>query len=156
DCAGEQSSAAALARGVRASEDRVNPSRGAFMDFGVFVAVLAAAACHAGWNALLKLDVEPVLATALVAAASGLLLAPLAVWVALPAPGAWPYIIASVAIHVLYYLALAQAYRFGDLTQVYPIARGTAPLMTAILAALWLGETLSHAGWAGIILLVAG
>jgi drug/metabolite transporter (DMT)-like permease len=65
-------------------------------------------------------------------------------------------VLASVAIHIAYYLALAQAYRFGDLGQVYPIARGTAPLMTAILATLWLGESPGTYGWPGIIVLGTG
>ena len=126
------------------------------MDLFVFLAVLAAAAFHAGWNALLKLNVEPILATSLVAAASGLVAVPLALFVGLPSASAWPYVIASVAIHIVYYLALAQAYRYGDLGQVYPIARGSAPLMTAALATLWLGEALGPLGWAGIIVLAAG
>jgi drug/metabolite transporter (DMT)-like permease len=126
------------------------------MDLFVFLAVLTAAAFHAGWNALLKLDVEPIVATSLVAAASGIVAVPFAFVVGLPSPTAWPYVLASVAIHIVYYLALAQAYRFGDLGQVYPIARGTAPLMTAILATLWLGERLGLYGWAGIIVLAAG
>ena len=126
------------------------------MDLFVFLAVLAAAACHAGWNALLKLNLEPIVATSLVAAASGLVAVPFALVVGLPSPAAWPYVLASVAIHIVYYLALAQAYRFGDLGQVYPIARGTAPLMTAILATVWLGEGLGAYGWAGVIVLAAG
>src|SRR5688572_24302772 len=103
------------------------------MDVFVFTAVLAAAAFHAGWNALLKLNLEPYASTTLVAAASGVVALPFAIIVGLPSPAAWPYILASVAIHIVYYLSLAQAYRFGDLGQVYPIARGTAPLMTAIV-----------------------
>jgi drug/metabolite transporter (DMT)-like permease len=126
------------------------------MDLYVFLAVLTAAACHAGWNALLKLNVEPIVATSLVAAASGIVAVPFAFVVGLPSAAAWPYVLASVAIHIDYYLALAQAYRFGDLGQVYPIARGTAPLMTAVLATLWLGEGLGPYGWAGIVLLAAG
>lgn len=126
------------------------------MDLFVFLAVLAAAACHAGWNALLKLDVEPIVATALVAAASGIVAVPFAILVGLPIPAAWPYVLASVAIHIVYYLALAQAYRYGDLGQVYPIARGTAPLMTAALATLWLGEGLGSYGWIGVVVLAAG
>jgi len=85
------------------------------MDLFVFLAVLTAAACHAGWNALLKLKVEPIVATSLVAAASGLVAVPFAFLAGLPSPAAWPYVLASVAIHIVYYLALAQAYRFGDL-----------------------------------------
>jgi drug/metabolite transporter (DMT)-like permease len=126
------------------------------MDLFVFLAVLTAAACHAGWNALLKLKVEPIVATSLVAAASGLVAVPFAFLAGLPSPTAWPYVLASVAIHIVYYLALAQAYRFGDLGQVYPIARGTAPLLTAILATVWLGEGLGSYGWVGVIVLAVG
>jgi drug/metabolite transporter (DMT)-like permease len=126
------------------------------MDLFVFLAVLTAAAFHAGWNALLKLNLEPIVATSLVAAASGLLAVPFVGFVGLPNPSAWPYVLASVAIHIVYYLALAQAYKFGDLGQVYPIARGSAPLMTAGLATLWLGEVLGPYGWAGIVVLAAG
>lgn len=126
------------------------------MDLFVFFAVLAAAACHAGWNALLKLKLEPVIATALVAMASGAVAIPFTFATGLPDSAAWPYLVASVIIHIGYYLALAEAYRFGDLGQVYPIARGAAPLMTAVLATLWLEETLGFYGWAGVVLLAAG
>lgn len=120
------------------------------------MAVLAAAACHAGWNALLKLNVAPVVATVLVAVAAGLLVLPLLPITPLPAAAAWPYIVASAIIHVAYFVALAEAYRWGDLSQVYPIARGTAPLLTAALASLWLNEALGSNGWAGVIVLAAG
>lgn len=126
------------------------------MDPFVFLAVLTAAACHAGWNALLKLDLEPLVATSLVAAASGVIAVPFAIVVGVPDAAAWPYVLASVAIHIVYYLALAQAYRHGDLGQVYPIARGSAPLMTAVLATLWLGEALGPFAWSGIVVLAGG
>jgi drug/metabolite transporter (DMT)-like permease len=126
------------------------------MDLFVFLAVLAAAACHAGWNTLLKINVEPIVATALVAVASGLVVVPFAIWTGPPSAAAWPYVIGSVVIHIVYYLTLAEAYRAGDLGQVYPIARGSAPLMTAVLATLWLGESLGVYGWAGVIVLAAG
>ena len=126
------------------------------MDLFVFCAVLAAAACHAGWNTLLKLRLEPLLATVLVAMASGLVAVPFAFVTGLPEAAAWPYLGASVVIHIGYYFTLAEAYRFGDLGQVYPIARGTAPLMTAGLATVWLHEALGIYGWAGVILLAGG
>jgi drug/metabolite transporter (DMT)-like permease len=122
----------------------------------VFLAVLVAAACHAGWNALLKLNVEPIVATSLVALASGVLVLPLIPFVGLPVPAARPYLLCTLVVHIVYFGALAQAYRFGDLGQVYPIARGTAPLMTALLAVFWLGETLGPYGWAGVIVLAGG
>ncbi len=126
------------------------------MDAFVFVAVLAAAACHAGWNALLKLNLEPIVATVLVATASGLVVIPFAFVTGLPNIGAWPYLAGSVIIHIGYYLTLAEAYRFGDLGQVYPLARGSAPLLTAVMATLWLGESPGSYGWAGIAILAAG
>jgi drug/metabolite transporter (DMT)-like permease len=126
------------------------------MDLFVFLAVLTAAAFHAGWNALLKLKVEPIVATSLMATASGIIAVPLVVATGVPIPAAWPYVLASVAIHVVYFLTLAEAYKFGDLGQVYPIARGTAPLLTAILATFWLGEGLGAYGSAGVTVLAAG
>ncbi len=126
------------------------------MDFFVFTAVLAAAACHAGWNALLKGNVEPVVATVLVAVAAGVVVLPLVPVISPPASAAWPYVVASVIIHIAYFLALAEAYRWGDLTQVYPIARGTAPLLTAALATLWLNEPLGLVGWVGVAVLAGG
>jgi drug/metabolite transporter (DMT)-like permease len=126
------------------------------MDLYVFLAVLVAAACHAGWNTLLKLDLEPLTATVLMVCASGVLSLPIALYLGLPASASWPYLAASVAIHVGYFLSLATAYKGGDMGQVYPIARGAAPLMTAVLATLLLGESPGGYGWAGIALLACG
>src|SRR4029453_9824867 len=97
---------------------KVGPStraRRAQVDPFVFLAVLAAAACHAGWNTLLKLKVAPVVATVLVAGAAGLVGLPLLPFTPLPAAPARPYIVASAIIHVAYFVTLAEAYRWGDL-----------------------------------------
>ncbi len=126
------------------------------MDLYVFLAVLVAAACHAGWNTLLKLDLEPLTATVLMVCASGALSLPIALYLGLPTSASWPYLAASVAIHVGYFLSLASAYKAGDMGQVYPIARGAAPLMTAVLATGILGESPGGYGWAGIALLACG
>src|SRR5207302_4004780 len=69
---------------------------------------------------------------------------------------AWPWLIASAFVHLFYFAALAESYRTGDLGQVYPIARGSAPLMTATASAFFVGEQLSAFGWAGIAALAAG
>src|SRR5262245_18221651 len=98
------------------------------MDAFVFAAVLFAAACHAGWNAAIKRGLDPLSTTVLIslgAAAVALVLMPIA---GLPAAPAWPWVIASVLIHLFYFAALVESYRIGDMGQVYPIARGTAPL----------------------------
>jgi drug/metabolite transporter (DMT)-like permease len=122
----------------------------------VFVAVLFAAACHAGWNALIKVGLDPLSSTTLIAigaAAMSVVCLPLA---GMPASPAWPWLTASAIIHLLYFAALIEAYRAGDLGQVYPIARGSAPLMTAIVSVVFVGEHLSLLGWSGIVTLAAG
>jgi drug/metabolite transporter (DMT)-like permease len=126
------------------------------MDPYVFVAVLAAAAFHAGWNALLKIRLKPIVSISLISIAAGIVAIPFAPMVGLPSPKAWPFVFASLAIHLAYFVALAEAYRFGDLSQVYPLARGTAPLITALGATIWLDEALGIAGWVGLIILATG
>jgi drug/metabolite transporter (DMT)-like permease len=122
----------------------------------VFLAVLLAAVCHAGWNALIKVGLDPLSTTTLISVGSGAVaLAPLP-FVGLPAVAAWPWLIASVVIHLVYFAALVESYRTGDLGQVYPIARGAAPLMTAGAATVFVGEPLAATGWSGIALLATG
>ena len=122
----------------------------------VFLAVLFAAVCHAGWNALVKVGLDPLSSTTLIAVGSGLVGLVLLPVVGVPSAASWPWIAASVVIHLFYFAALIESYRTGDLGQVYPIARGSAPLMTATATTFIVGEKLSLAGWAGILALVAG
>ena len=122
----------------------------------VFAAVLFAAACHAGWNALVKVGLDPLSTTILIAVGAAVVSLVGLPFVGLPASAAWPWVIASVVVHVFYFAALAEAYRTGDLGQVYPIARGAAPLMTASVSVAFVGEHLSVFGWAGIAALAAG
>jgi drug/metabolite transporter (DMT)-like permease len=126
------------------------------MDAHVFAAVLFAAACHAGWNALLKLKLEPLLALSLISAAAGLVMVVFLPFVGWPASGAWIFIAASLAIHLVYYVSLGEAYRTGELSQVYPIARGCAPLITALGSWLVLGEGLSWTAMFGVLVLAIG
>jgi len=122
----------------------------------VFAAVLFAAACHAGWNALIKVGLDPLSSTILIAVGAAVVSLVGLPFVGLPASAAWPWLIASAFIHLFYFAALAEGYRTGDLGQVYPIARGSAPLMTATASAFLLGEHLSLFGWTGIVALAAG
>jgi drug/metabolite transporter (DMT)-like permease len=73
-----------------------------------------------------------------------------------PAAGSWPFLAASAAIHLAYFSLVAAAYRAGELSLVYPVMRGTAPLLTAAAGAFVLGEPLGIAGAAGILLISAG
>ena len=126
------------------------------MDAFVFAAVLFAAACHAGWNATIKRGLDPLATTALISIGAAIVSALFLPFVGLPAGAAWPWCAASVLIHLVYFAALIESYRAGDMGQVYPIARGSAPLMTATVTTAFLGERLGLFGWCGIILLVAG
>ena len=126
------------------------------MENVVFLAVLFAALCHAGWNALVKVGLDPLSTTTLIAIGSAVVAIPFLPLVGFPAVAAWPWLVASAFIHLLYFAALIESYRTGDLGQVYPIARGSAPLMTAAATTFILGEKLSLTGWTGIVVLVAG
>src|SRR5581483_4274548 len=104
----------------------------------------------------IKVGLEPLSATTLIAAGAavvGLLCLPVT---GMPATAAWPWLIASMIVHLFYFAALAEGYRSGDLGQVYPIARGSAPLMTATASTVFVGERLSATGWIGIAVLAAG
>jgi len=122
----------------------------------VFLAVLFAALCHAGWNALIKIGLDPLSTTALIAVGSAVVAVVCLPFFGMPATAAWPWLIASGIIHLAYFAALIESYRTGDLGQVYPIARGSAPLMTAGAGVVFVGEHLSFASWSGIVALAAG
>lgn len=123
------------------------------MEPTVLMLILGAALLHATWNALIKSGGDPVLRLAVTNTAAGLCVLPLLLFVDVPAPAAWPYLLGSVAVHVAYYCFLASSYRFGDLSFAYPIARGTAPPLVAVGAFLWAGETLTPIGIGAVVLI---
>src|ERR687897_278034 len=126
------------------------------MDPFVFAAVLFAALCHASWNTLLKIRLDPFAANALITVACGLIALPALLVTGIAPVVSWPWVIASVILHLGYYIGLTEAYRTGDLSQVYPIARGAAPLMTAVVSTFAIGEYIGLFGWIGILTLVSG
>jgi drug/metabolite transporter (DMT)-like permease len=126
------------------------------MDTFVFAAVLFAAACHAGWNAAIKRGLDPLVTTVLISLGAALVALLLSPFTGLPVPPAWPWVIASVVIHLGYFAFLIESYRAGDMGQVYPLARGSAPLITASLSPLVVGETVGAMAFTGIALLAAG
>jgi uncharacterized membrane protein len=124
--------------------------------------IALAAVLHAAWNVLLKTAGDPLrTATAGVIAAT-LLVVPLAavVWLATGRPGmppaAWAIVVASAAVEAAYFVFLSAAYRRGDLSVVYPLARGSAPVLAVAVGVLVLGERLPSPGWIGVGLLLAG
>ncbi|MEL6689550.1 MAG: hypothetical protein AAFP28_04460 [Pseudomonadota bacterium] len=115
------------------------------MSLGVFLAILFAAALHASWNAIVKGGADKTLAMGAVVLGHVPIALIAIFFVPFPSAETWPYIAAGVALHMGYQLFLIQSYRHGDLTQVYPIARGVAPLIVTVISLLVLGVALS--GW---------
>lgn len=126
------------------------------MTLTVSFAVLLAALLHASWNAMIKGGSDVLMDTAAIVVGAGLLAVPFLFVVEPPAPASWPYIGASVAAHVAYYYLMINAYRTGDLSLVYPLMRGVAPLITALLAIVWLAEWPTAVGWGGMLLISLG
>ena len=119
-------------------------------------AVLLGALLHAGWNALVKSSGDKPLDTALVHALGAVVALPLLAIVGLPGPAGFPFIAASLVVHIGYYIALAGAYQHGDLGLTYPIMRGFAPLLVALGSSSALGEAPSLAAWVGVIGITGG
>jgi drug/metabolite transporter (DMT)-like permease len=128
------------------------------LSLGITLAVLGAGFLHAGWNALLKSAPggDALLDTATVVAGSAVCGLAVVPFVPLPAAASWPYMAVSATIHFGYYLTLAQAYRTGDLSFAYPLMRGTAPLIVALLGIAFLGELPTALMAAGIVLISVG
>src|SRR5258705_126691 len=123
------------------------------MDAFVFAAVLFAAACHAGWNATIKRGLDPLASTVAIslgAALVSLLALPV---VGLPAREAWPWVLASIAIHLVYFAALIESYRTGDMGQVYPIARGPRRRAQIAMGAAWRETSVLSGVWMALIVL---
>jgi phosphonate utilization associated putative membrane protein len=126
------------------------------METTVVLAVLCGALLHAGWNTLVKSSGDKELDVALVHSLGALVCVPLLMWTGLPPREAWPFLAASLCIHVAYYVTLSGAYQHGDLSATYPIMRGSAPMLVALGSATVLGESLSGAAWLGVCAITLG
>jgi drug/metabolite transporter (DMT)-like permease len=126
------------------------------MSMTVFLAVLLAAFLHAAWNVMVRQNTDRLLALTSLQTLMGVLGLGLVAWFGLPGQKAWLFAIVSGLLHTGYNLFLVRAYRAADLSQVYPVARGSAPLMTMIGAAFFLHDSPGMAGIVAILILVAG
>lgn len=126
------------------------------MGMSLFAIVLFAAALHAGWNAIVKGGGDTLLTTVLVTASAALLAIAALPFLPAPAPASWPFIAASTLLQIGYYLLVARTYRLADMSLAYPLMRGSAPLLVAVMSAVWIGEPLVLGQWFGIAVLCAG
>jgi len=122
----------------------------------VTLVVLAAALTHATWNAIAHGIKDQTLAFALIGAGGIAAAIPLVSAAAWPRPDCWPYLLGSVAIHLFYNLLLMRCYRLGEFSQVYPLARGTSPLVVTVLAAVFVHERLALPQVTGVLVVSAG
>ena len=121
------------------------------LSWTVAAAVLCGALLHACWNALVKSSKDKALDTALIHLIGSFISLPLLLIVGPPGSASWPFICASVVIHIGYYIALTGAYKHGELGLTYPLMRGTAPLLVALSASMTVGERLTPLAWAGVV-----
>ncbi|MEV0265052.1 DMT family transporter [Streptomyces sp. NPDC050617] len=122
----------------------------------IATAVLIAAITHASWNAIAHGIKDQLIAFTLVGGGGAVIGVALAFFTPLPASGAWPYLLGSAVLHVVYQALLMRSFSLGDFGQMYPIARGTAPLVVTVLAAVFVGELPD--GWqtTGVVVASAG
>ena len=112
--------------------------------------ILGAAMMHASWNAILHSDADRLWSMVLMCMVSAASALPFALLLPAPSLASWPYIAASATVQIIYCLFLVRAYRDGELSQIYPIARGSAPFMVALGAALFAHERLGPVALIGI------
>jgi drug/metabolite transporter (DMT)-like permease len=126
------------------------------MTLSVFLAVLLAALLHAGWNAIVKTGLSKQTSMFLLSVGHAAIGGVVALTQPFPAPEVWPWLFASGLIHMAYQLFLAYAYEQGDLSRVYPIARGAAPMIVLLVSLAFLADPLQHWDFIGILVLGAG
>lgn len=118
--------------------------------------VLFGALLHAVWNALVRAASDKFLNTVLIVGGAGLWTACWLPFAPVPAVESWPYLAASVLIHIAYFSFVALSYRNADLSFVYPIMRGSAPALSAVVVAVVVHESPSPSGWFGVLLISLG
>ena len=126
------------------------------MPLSIFFILLFAAALNATWNTIVKQADDKLFTALMVAIVAGAISGLLLPFVDFPASESWPFLGASIFLQVIYIVLVANAYRIADISQTYPIMRGSSPLLVAMISTLFLGEQLSLMSWLGIALICGG
>ncbi|MDH4412113.1 MAG: DMT family transporter [Rhizobium sp.] len=117
---------------------------------------LLAAILHASWNAFLRTGADRLWSITVMSLAGSVICLPFLFILPIPGSAAWPYILLSAGLQVGYSLFLVAAYRHGELGQVYPIVRGTVPLLVTLGGFLFFGEVLGSWQTLGVLLIATG
>lgn len=120
------------------------------MTLTVFAILLFAALLHASWNAIVKAGTDKLYSAISVSGSAAMIALVLLPFSPQPAMASWPYLVISCALQVVYTVLVARTYQFSDMSQTYPLMRGTAPLLVALVSVLVLGDPLSGLAWCGI------
>ena len=122
----------------------------------IFILILVSALCHAVWSAIIKSSKNPLSLMGITSVLEVTIFLPLTFTVPFPTVEVWYFLIATVIIHVFYRLNVIYSYRYGDLSYIYPISRGSSCLFVAIISILFLSSDISVAGFVGILIVCIG
>ena len=122
----------------------------------IFILILVSALCHAVWSAIIKSSKNPLSLMGITSVLEVTIFLPLTFTVPFPTLEVWYFLIATVIIHVIYRLNVIYSYRYGDLSYIYPISRGSSCLFVAIISILFLSSDISVAGFGGILIVCIG
>jgi len=122
----------------------------------VFAVVMLAALLHASWNAIVKSAPDKFLGTIMITTAAAALSAALIPFLPSPATSSFPYAATSAGLQIVYFLLVARTYQIADMSQTYPLMRGAAPLIVALVSAFLMDDTLSLVAWVGVMVVCLG
>lgn len=123
------------------------------MSLSLFIILLFAAMMHACWNAIVKSAVDKLYSAISVTSFAALISLLLLPFVAQPAPSSYKFLVISCFFQIIYTVMVAKTYHYSDMSQTYPLMRGTAPLLVALFSVFILGDQLSDTAWLGIIVI---
>ena len=122
----------------------------------IFIIIIFSAMCHAVWSAIIKSSSNPLSLMGITSALELLIFIPLTFYVPFPSVEIWYLLFATIFIHVLYRLNVIYSYKFGDLSFVYPIARGGSSLLIVIISIIFLNNSINFFGFLGVLIVCIG
>ena len=125
-------------------------------DYFLFTLLLIAALSHAACHSILKYNKNPLGILGITSIFEIIIFTPLVLTVPFPSPYIWVLIIVSALLHGSYRLLVIYSYNYGDLSFIYPIARGSSSLLLAIISLIYLTDKISLLGFIAIVMVCIG